>query len=238
MNHTASKLLLLSLVLVVLSGQFLVVALDGGSPDDITDMDMEADPVEEDFDDRTLLDTFGEVAKEYLTQKVIPETDVACRWDWRFVRCEPFCKCEFQPKRGDYHLGRSCRIKEKENCDPVESRPTANPLQLVIQRLVRGSQKTARSVATKTKTGYNNLQSNVCNDLPEINCSDEDGEIPAIAWQERLLCRHMIPACAFEYRAPRNSVPEEASIVEEEVESTPESGSVEEEKEHKGEETA
>lgn len=39
------------------------------------------------YDDRTLLDTFGQAAKEFLTKRVIPDTDADCKWDWRYVRC-------------------------------------------------------------------------------------------------------------------------------------------------------
>lgn len=67
--------------------------------------------------EKTYLDLFGESAKEFLTQKapekiktIIPATDEECRWDWRYVRCEPYCECSFQPKLpGDFHLGRACR---------------------------------------------------------------------------------------------------------------------------------
>jgi hypothetical protein len=200
----------------LLLGPLLVAAFQ--ETPDVTDMGA---PVEDgEYDERTLLDTFGEVAKEYLTQKVIPDTDVECKWDWRFVRCEPFCECEFVPKRGDYHLGRACRLQVKESCDPVESRPTSNPLQLVIQRTVRGSQKAAHSVAVKAKKGYNKVQANVCDELPEIDCSDE---IPVIAWQQRLLCRDIIPECAFvpkSKRAPEVRVSEANAAAEETVDET------------------
>ena len=83
-----------------------------------------ADPDE--YDERTLLDTFGEAAKQFLTQRVIPETTAECRWDWRFVRCEPFCDCDFTPKLGDYHLGRACRRQEKPDCNASTTRPSAN----------------------------------------------------------------------------------------------------------------
>eukprot|EP00533_Pseudo-nitzschia_delicatissima_P002794 CAMPEP_0116097510 /NCGR_PEP_ID=MMETSP0327-20121206/10745_1 /TAXON_ID=44447 /ORGANISM="Pseudo-nitzschia delicatissima, Strain B596" /LENGTH=267 /DNA_ID=CAMNT_0003589269 /DNA_START=148 /DNA_END=954 /DNA_ORIENTATION=- len=67
--------------------------------------------------EKTYLDLFGESAKEFLTQKapeklrnVFPATEEDCRWDWRYVRCEPYCECSFQPKfPGDFHLGRACR---------------------------------------------------------------------------------------------------------------------------------
>lgn len=64
-------------------------------------------------DEQTLLDMFGEAAKEFLTQRVIPPTNSDCRWDWRHARCEPFCDCSFQPRWGDFHLGRSCRQRKR-----------------------------------------------------------------------------------------------------------------------------
>lgn len=39
------------------------------------------------YDDRTLLDTFGQVAKDFLTKRVIPDTDAECKWEWRYMRC-------------------------------------------------------------------------------------------------------------------------------------------------------
>ena len=67
--------------------------------------------------DKTYLDLFGESAKEFLThtapekiKSIFPKTDEACRWDWRYARCEPYCECSFQPTLpGDFHLGRACR---------------------------------------------------------------------------------------------------------------------------------
>lgn len=61
--------------------------------------------------EQTLLDLFGERAKELLTQHIIPSTDTHCKWDWRMGRCEPYCECEFLYLWGDYHLGRSCRYR-------------------------------------------------------------------------------------------------------------------------------
>ena len=177
---------------------------DESSRMDPTDT-MVVDGPSDEYDDRTLLDVFGEAAKEYLTQKVIPDTDVECKWDWRFVRCEPFCECDFLPKRGDYHLGRSCRRTVKDHCEPGISAPT-NPLQIVIQRLVRGTQQGIHSVTTKAKAEYKHLQTNVCKNMSEIRCSDEPPIM--IAWQERLLCRHKIPDCTVE----SNSKPSSSSV--------------------------
>ena len=41
----------------------------------------------------------------------IPPTDAACRWDWRTLQCTPACLCSYQQRRGDYHVGRSCRYR-------------------------------------------------------------------------------------------------------------------------------
>jgi hypothetical protein len=64
-------------------------------------------------DEQTYLDLFGERAKELLTQHIIPATDASCRWDWRMGRCEPYCECGYYFLWGDYHLGRSCRLRSK-----------------------------------------------------------------------------------------------------------------------------
>ncbi|KAL3804666.1 hypothetical protein HJC23_008481 [Cyclotella cryptica] len=64
-------------------------------------------------DEQTYLDLFGERAKELLTQHIIPSTDTKCRWDWRMGRCEPYCECGYYFLWGDYHVGRSCRLRSK-----------------------------------------------------------------------------------------------------------------------------
>ena len=178
-------------------------------------------------DERTLLDTFGEYAKEYLTQKVIPTTDVECKWDWRFVRCEPYCECDYLPKRGDYHIGRSCRRSEDkiatiQDCNPYESIPQENTIQLMIQKIVFQSQSIVEKISKVIKKHYNTIQDKVCTELPDKvpcyssstsdNDNDEDGgpsnrsssnissnnNDVILAWQERLLCRHLIPDCFYE----------------------------------------
>jgi hypothetical protein len=63
----------------------------------------------------TLLDIFGEVSKDILTNQLIPATTAACDWDWIHFRCEPFCDCSYQALFGDYHLGRSCRSRQLRN---------------------------------------------------------------------------------------------------------------------------
>jgi hypothetical protein len=58
------------------------------------------------------LDIFGEFSKEYILHHLIPPTNSQCDWNWNYLRCEPFCLCDLQYKFGDYHLGRSCRLRE------------------------------------------------------------------------------------------------------------------------------
>lgn len=58
------------------------------------------------------LDIFGEFSKEYILHHLIPPTNAQCDWNWNYFRCEPFCLCDLQYKVGDYHLGRSCRLRE------------------------------------------------------------------------------------------------------------------------------
>ena len=167
--------------------------------------------VDESYDgDRTLLDIFGAATKQFLTQEVIPETDAECKWDWGFVGCEPICECEFRPQKFDYHLGRSCRLKlTEEDCDEAQERHP-KPLQLIIQKSIRKSRdiwRTAKSeasekykivqhvwrkVTVKASERYRSLQDTVCTNIPEYNCT---GEMPPLAWQERLVCREMLPKC-------------------------------------------
>jgi len=72
-------------------------------------------------DESTLLDVFGEQAKVYLTQHLIPPTDVQCKWNWRYARCEPFCQCSIQYLVGDYHVGRACRLRQKNSPSSLPS---------------------------------------------------------------------------------------------------------------------
>jgi len=79
-----------------------------------------AEWLEEVDDEASLLDAFGEAAKDFLTKRIIPATDASCNWYWRYLRCESYCFCSLQPTWGDYHLGRSCRkraISIEENDD-------------------------------------------------------------------------------------------------------------------------
>lgn len=147
----------------------------------------------DEHDDRTLLDTFGEATKQFLTTRVIPETNPECRWDWRFVRCEPYCECGFLPQVGDYHLGRACRILDKEGCDPTTvSREDLNTVQALVQGIVKNSQNVLRDARQRAKTGFEKIEGTVCADLSSTGCSEEP---PVLAWQERLFCRRIVSEC-------------------------------------------
>ena len=60
--------------------------------------------------EQSLLEVFGDVAKQWLVKNLAPTTDPQCTWSWRFGRCEPRCQCQFAPKLGDYWPGRACRL--------------------------------------------------------------------------------------------------------------------------------
>ena len=146
-------------------------------------------------DERTLLDTFGESAKEFLTQKVIPQTSSNCYWDWRHVRCEPYCSCHFKIKWGDYHLGRACRTREDVTevtyCEIPPDALYAKILNVTISKsLLLGNAVRTKSQVTLQKTGerISQIQYDVCENIPESCFSGERN------WKEKLLCGH-IPTC-------------------------------------------
>ncbi|GKY99312.1 hypothetical protein MPSEU_000886300 [Mayamaea pseudoterrestris] len=140
-------------------------------------------------DDRTLLDVFGEVAKEYLTKKVIPDTDPECRWDWHSLRCESACDCEFRFKPGDYHLGRACRQRRIpiRHCDESNLEPVVN------KRLVSLIHQTAQLIGDNVKNVLKKTSEPVCRDLVRLHtvlngrCMPR-GRIPTKSIPQRLLC--------------------------------------------------
>lgn len=138
-------------------------------------------------DDRTLLDIFGEVAKEYFTQKVIPPTDAECRWDWRSMRCEPYCLCNYIPCVGDYHIGRSCRLnptfKEKSQEEAMaicrserqkkkmKSRALSNNKNPIHRRFMDSVTKTAKKINIIRKQLFNTTK-NKLHDMKLNFCSN------------------------------------------------------------------
>ena len=107
-------------------------------------------------DEATLLDLFGEAAKEILTKHVIPPTDGQCRWDWRHLRCEPYCDCTFAPLYGDYSLGRACRMRYeyfegRDTCHLPPNTPYVKAFASVAHGLQVATAKTARLVQNVAK---------------------------------------------------------------------------------------
>ena len=40
-----------------------------------------------------------------------PDTSVDCDWSWSTKKCEPVDRCHLRYRFGDFHLGRSCRLR-------------------------------------------------------------------------------------------------------------------------------
>mmetsp|Transcript_8516 Transcript_8516/g.14125 ORF Transcript_8516/g.14125 Transcript_8516/m.14125 type:complete len:217 (+) Transcript_8516:167-817(+) len=152
------------------------------------------------YDDRTLLDMFGEVAKEYFTKNVIPDTDEYCRWDWRHARCEPNCQCGLEFMWGDYHLGRSCRKrKEKEapvRCDLPPDTPYAKVFDFSVQQSrVLGEQLKSQAVVVGAKAmqRFDTVRSGACAEIP-LDCDLNGDNVYERSLRERIICGH-IPRC-------------------------------------------
>jgi hypothetical protein len=152
------------------------------------------------------------------TLKQIPETDAECRWDWRSVRCEPACECALQPKRGDYHLGRSCRRRpffdsDDENtgsngmdmtCVDVDAatlwleRPATRRIVSLIVQTGQILRDRSRAVIHQVRSGsiqrFHRMQTNVCTDLWTMTHGQANGgclsidDLPMTSIQERMLC--------------------------------------------------
>jgi hypothetical protein len=141
----------------------------------------------------------------------IPETDAECRWDWRSIRCEPACECASQPKRGDYHLGRSCRLRPNNNDDNDEKtcvdvdavtlwleRPaTRRIVSLVVQtgHILRDrSTAVVHQVRSGSMQRFQRMQTNVCTELWTMTHAQMNGgclsidDLPMTTIQERVLC--------------------------------------------------
>jgi hypothetical protein len=176
------------------------------------DEESPAGAMEEVEDDRTYLDIFGETAKEFLTQRLIPTSDPECRWSWRHGRCEPVCLCHFQPKLGDLHLGRACRrwaYDVDEPCPSVDDdisllRFIPTPvIDGMIQRIKQRSKSIQKQLSTNLVKAYGAIQVQVCEDLNR-ECLVDDSRWTSdriFAWQERLFCREIIDDCTGDNKA-------------------------------------
>ena len=145
-------------------------------------------------DEATLLDLFGEAAKELLTKHVIPPTDAQCRWDWRHLRCEPYCDCAFSPLYGDYSLGRACRMRYeyfegRDTCHLPPNTPYVKAFAGVAHGLQVATTKTARLVQNVTrradiKRRLINVRRRACTSWEDRASLNNDSK----RWQARI-CR-------------------------------------------------
>lgn len=162
-------------------------------------------------DNATLLDIFGEIAKDVITNQMIPETEASCDWNWMHLRCEPFCTCSYQPLWGDYHLGRSCRAREVDADDSNDGQDFLNGCNSPPNTIFYNSMKCLRDGIQYIRGRINWRRSihvarnSVCNSLPfddprvlheaqngDINSSSKHFmEIPVRAMRRSLDCDHL-----------------------------------------------
>lgn len=170
------------------------------------------------LDEQTYLDLFGEWAKEFLTQKLIPTSDPECQWNWKHGRCEPSCLCDFEPKRGDFHLGRACRRRKlpvaaaaEEEMECIEDDASSSSLLRflptpLIQHMIHDMKERSKQVQSRVATEWDkvmdSVQLQVCQDVREQCSTDAAAAVGALsedrvfAWQERLFCKDIIDDCS------------------------------------------
>jgi hypothetical protein len=120
------------------------------------------------------------------------------------LRCEPACDCHFEWQGGDYHLGRSCRLRweKDESCIPIPPHRYW-PEQPITQRIVSLTTQSADLVQMRTRQTQqkirqyameriNQLQESVCAELWTLyketdECLPAD-QVPVKSIPEKLLC--------------------------------------------------
>mgnify|MGYP006297470759 CR=1 FL=1 len=119
----------------------------------------------------------------------IPDTDPECRWDWRTLRCESACDCEFRFKAGDYHLGRACRFRNRpiQLCDEFNLKP------VIGKRFVSLVQQTAQIIGDKVHHTFQKISDPLCKDLRRLHIAVDGrclprGRLPGKSIPQRLLC--------------------------------------------------
>jgi hypothetical protein len=118
--------------------------------------------------------------------------------------------CSYQPKWGDFHIGRACRLLATEaygGCLNDEDDHTSSSSQLFIswvslppltpameqflQRIREKSQTAYARLSRKSDALYEAIQDQVCQAV-ETRCGVP---FPNYAWQERVFCKGMITDC-------------------------------------------
>ena len=69
---------------------------------------------------RALLRGLGQL--ERVLDSYAPATSPECDWRWSSLRCEPREECRFYLKLGDYHVGRSCRLRVTVEAELAEKK--------------------------------------------------------------------------------------------------------------------
>lgn len=147
-------------------------------------------------DEATLLDLFGEATRELLTKHVIPPTDAQCTWDWRHLRCEPYCDCTLTPMYGDYSLGRACRMRYeyfegRGTCHLPPDTPYVRAFASVAQGVQVATAKTAKLVQTVARRAdvqrrVVNVRRKACASWDDRAARSDDSSMKR--WQARI-CR-------------------------------------------------
>ncbi|CAM9209842.1 unnamed protein product [Chrysoparadoxa australica] len=122
-------------------------------------MDVLDDIREQEDEEKSLLEVFGERVKTFVVTKVTPKTDKECHFSWTRGRCEPKCTCQFDMKLGDYWPDRACRVIPPrlvdESCTSSTPFPSDTPVAVrvssTIWRYVRlGANEYDRRIAPPT----------------------------------------------------------------------------------------
>ena len=142
----------------------------------------------------TYLDIFGEISKDILTNQIIPKTSKECDWNWMHLRCEPFCICSYQPIFGDYHLGRSCRLRSLDVKDATNgqgedkedhlssdffdscSEPPSTLTYKIMDNIRRGLIFSWKKMALSDRV--TNVKSQMCDSLVKDEHEVNDGDEP------------------------------------------------------------
>lgn len=128
------------------------------------------------------------------------------------MNCEPICDCEFHLKFGDYHLGRSCRVRTLkppgicQSVDPaflVEQTTLTQRIGWMLRRTWigirrrygRGLKSGLEGLKEQSLVQLNELQQKVCAELWELLYNQERAkrcwsmtDVPSVSITQRLLC--------------------------------------------------
>ncbi len=131
----------------------------------------------------------------------IPSTHEQCDWNWKHLRCEPFCECSYQPQWGDYHIGRSCRVRREEKFEDPEMWLLSCDLP-PNTLMYKGMNRTASVIyyfwtASRWINRTWNVKNDICDSLIFENIPEDDDqqvgsktllEIPVRAMRKTLGC--------------------------------------------------